>query len=129
MKRVILLIFCLLLVSCEKAEEDYFLQPRILQIAFEQDGVMLEGRLETSREEIRFYPNSQEGMMLRIDSDGGEISYRDIVFEGVTEESRLKAFWDQLTDGTLRLTFNKKPYPEIIEGRDFKITVYKEIDR
>ena len=129
MKRVILLILCLLLVSCEKAEEDYFLQPRILQITFEQDGVTLDGRLETSSEEIRFYPDEPEGVVIRIDSGGGEISYSDIVFEDVTEEARLKAFWDQLTEGALRLTFSKKPYPDIIEGSNFKITVHKELDQ
>ena len=129
MKRVILLIFCLLLVSCEKADEDYFLQPRILQISFEQDGVTLEGRLETSHEEIRFYPDTPEDVVIRIHSDGGEISYREIVFDDVAEESRLKAFWDEMTDGTLRLSFNKKSYPDIIEGKDFKITVHKEINK
>lgn len=131
MKRMVLLLCCLMLVSCGKKQtvEDYFLYPRILEITFTQGDVSIDGKLETSAERIVFYPNSPEGLSIVVDSNGGEARYGDLVFNGVSQMSRLTSFYSQMTDGSLKLTYNQKSYPETVEGKDFKITVHKEINK
>ena len=129
MKRWVLLVLCILLTSCSAPKEDYFLTPHTLQVTFEHGGIKTDGILHVSPEEISFCPVSPEGVVIRIGKEIGEISYNGMIFEGVTELSRLKDFWEQFKNNELDLTFGKSSYPEAIEGRNFKITVHKEINK
>ena len=128
MKKILLLLFLILLTSCKGEEKaDYLLTPHELDVTLCHREVSLEGTLKISPDEITFLPDSPEGLRVTVNADGGEVCYGDMVFgneaAGLT---RLMPLYTELTEGNLNVVFDGER-PEAIVGRDFKITIHKEI--
>ncbi len=126
MKRLLTVFLCVFLVSCsvENENKDYFLTPRTLHVTFEDQGVSILGRLETSTKGLTFYPDNAQGLCICLTNDGGHVSYNGIEFGGsVAEASRLMPLYQALTKGSLVLTKDG-----VAKGNGFKLTVHKEIN-
>lgn len=131
MKKLLLLLLCFFLVSCNATQEpkDYFLTPRCLYVTFDDGTLNTKGVLQISSESLTFSPDIPKGMCIELDKDGGNISYNGLMFEGeLTELSRFRPLLDAVTNGTVKLTYKKgQPYPSKAEGTNFTLSVHKEL--
>lgn len=132
MKRLAIIMFCIFLVSCSQKsdEENYFASSRKLYVTFESHGKSLTGTLETEKDQIVFLPDSPKGLRICLTPHGGSVSYDGIEFAGsVAEMTELKSLYDALHDEGAELKFSKdrSGLPQVT-GKDFKLTVHKELD-
>lgn len=129
MKKILLLLLCLLLTSCgEEKSEDYLATPHELYVTFSQGDTEIDGRLELSPSGIAFYPDEPEGMSVIINGGGCEVSYGGLVFgDTVAEFVRLMPLYTEMTEGSPEIIFDSKGKPVSIQGKGYKINIHKEI--
>ena len=128
MKRLTWILLCVFLVSCSAntVSEDYFLEPRVLQVTFEHRGTSLTGRLETARDSLTFYPDVPKGLVITLRENGGEVRYGDMVFEGeMLEMTRLNTLYQAIKNKAFTITGEE--YPLVFEGDGYKLTVHEEL--
>ncbi len=122
MKRVILLFFAFLLVSCAK-EQDYTVIGRSYLVTIDD----VEGRLSISEDYVRFEPTVPEGLCITLDDKGGNISYKELVFEGEAPKMTIVApLYEALEKDEINLIFDNETLCEI-QGEGFRITIHKEL--
>ena len=128
MKRLLVLLSVILLVSCNTVDkENYFNVPRTLYITFSDAGGDCQGVLEVKEEHFTFLPDSPKGLVVTFDGENGEVSYNGLVFNGaVTDAVRIKAAVTAIKEGKAVLKFDKKRRLTEIEGNNFNIKVHKE---
>ena len=125
MKRLIIILICLFLVSCQRAEQDYFSQPRILYVTLECGDRAVTGRLEAEGERTTFYPDKPEGLEITVTEDGGAVSYKGLVFENSTVAMTYVSALHRALYGA-KITCGDKGYPDKFTLENITVTVHKE---
>lgn len=122
MKKIILLLLCLFLVSCSEREscEDYFEKERCLSVTFSDSLGEIEGELWVG-DGIFFYPDGMEGMELEILTDSVVAKMGDITLDP-TSLSRLGVL-----SGIRNAKIDEKKHPTCISGDGFEIIIKEEL--
>ena len=130
MKKILLLLLFILLTSCGRQDSarHYLMESHELHVTYSHGGIDTDGRLLLSPEQIVFCPDSHNDLSITLNAEGGEVRFGDMSFgSDVAEFTRLMPLYEEMTEGSLILSFDGKAHPHTIQGKNFKITVHKEI--
>lgn len=129
MKRLTAVLLCIFLVSCNKAEQDYFSLPRALYVTLESGETTVTGRLETGRKKTVFYPDTPKGLEITVTENGGTLSYEGLVFENSTVGmTYIYQLHEALSDGSASVIFGDQEYPDTVTADGIRMTVHKELN-